>query len=178
LFEEKRKQLQQLVGNLQLKDVKEDAAFQTTTQRVKSQLQLTPISFEEPVIKTHRQEQKSHGATFDNPRPHQKTVDIVTVDFPFTGSTELFNYSPSGHSISSSDTKVYQPGYGRTITLEVEVPQLDREAVIAKAKGMMQTTFSLINQANPHAEQWSLQMDGQIEAALQEKRTELLNFYR
>jgi hypothetical protein len=57
-----------------------------------------------------------------HPWPHQKTINIVTVDFPFTGSTELFGYSPNGHSISSSDTMVYQPGYGHTISIEVEVP--------------------------------------------------------
>jgi hypothetical protein len=43
---------------------------------------------------------------------------------------------------------------------------------------MMQTTFSLINQVNPQAEQWSLQLGAQIDAALKQKRTELLNFYR
>ena len=178
VFLQKEKDINQQVGNLQLNDVKEDAAFQRTTTRIKNDTLLKPVTFSNPEIKSHRQVEKRFSSSYEFPMPHTKNVCIVNVDFTFEGSSELFKYAPNGLSYGSSDTRMYQPGYGNVISLEVEIPQLDRDAAIAKANSMMATTFSIINQINPQAEQWSTAKEPIIDADLDKKRAEILNFYK
>ncbi len=177
LFSQKDQELSQELGDLQINDVREDIAFQATTKRIKNQVLLAPISFGEPIIKGHRSEQKTYPQSYQHMLGHAKDVLVVTVDFPFTGSSELFSFSPDNLSFSSSDTRVHQPDYGNTISIEVEVQQLDKLTVLSMAEAKMKTTFSLINQINPQAQQWSATKEPMIDAALQKKRAELVSFY-
>ena len=172
----KEQELNRELGSLRINDVKEDGAFKSTTARIKNLVRLTPVDFGEPVIKNHRSEIKKLSATYNNPWPHEKEVITVAVDFPFTGSPELFSFSPNGMTYGSSDTRVYQPD-GNNISIEVEVEQLNKDVTLSKARSAMKTTFSLINQINPQAAQWSLTQEPLIDAELLKKRKELVDFY-
>ena len=177
LFKRKDQELSSLIGKLQINDVKDDNVFEATTRRIKNQILLTKVEFKDPVIKGHRQEQKIVRPNYNRVFGGTETVQIVTVDFNFSGSPELFMFSPNGLSFSSSDTGVYQPRFNNTIAIEVEVPQLDKSEVLKRANEMMKTTFSVIQQINPQAERWSLNKAQSIDSALKQKREELISFY-
>lgn len=176
LFQEKEGLLKERINNLQPNDVK-DANFDKTLSRIKKEVLLTPVSFSEPKILDHRTEQRQMPGNYQNPFSHNKQITTVSVDFPFEGSEELFRYAPNGYRFGGSSTRVYQPDYGNSITIDVEVDQLDKDLVLSKARQQMDTTFSLIKQINPSVESWSNTKEPQIEAALKNKKSELGNFY-
>lgn len=178
LYPEKQQLLKELTGNLKPNDVKEDAAFQKTSERIKKAILLTPVTFGEPKILDHRIEEKHSPGNYQNPFPHKRQVTIVEVRFPFTGSEELFRHSPSAFSLTSSDTVVYQPDYDDSITVEAEIDKLDRDLALAKAKQMMTTTFSLVRQINPQAEGFTKNTEPHIDSLLAKRRDEVLNFYK
>lgn len=108
LFKDRKQKLTTLAGNLQLNEVKQDSDFEATKQRIKQQVLLEPIVFGEPKITGHQHTTRHVPANFQNPWPmgSNQEVDIVTVDFPFTGSGELLEYYPNG--ISSKMGHIYQ----------------------------------------------------------------------
>ncbi|MGI8636062.1 MAG: hypothetical protein ACR2KZ_11740, partial [Segetibacter sp.] len=75
-----------------------------------------------------------------------QTIQVITVEFPYTGSEELFNYR-TGESLSMGH--IYEPSY-RAISVEVQLPQLNKEQALSKAKQEMSITFELIRQNNPN----------------------------
>lgn len=177
LFLSKEKQLNTMVGNLQVKDVKNDSDYNTAVAKIKKEILLTPVSFQDPEIKGHRTGERSVGASYEYPWPRTKSFLIVTVNFSFTGSSELFQFAPNSLTFSSTDTGVYQPDYNNVITVSVQVNELDKDQVKSRAREMMSTTFSLINQINPFADQWSLTKGPLIDELLRQKRKEILDFY-
>lgn len=176
LFEEKSQLLKSLINNLKPNDVK-DGYYDQTLDRIKKEVLLTPVTIGEPKIIDHRSEVRQMPANYMNPFPHKKDVTTVSVQFPFEGSRELFSYSPSGYSYSSSSTGVYQPSSKDSILITVEVDALDKEVTLSKARQQMETTFSLIRQINPSAENWTKSQEPMIEEMLQNRKSELDNFY-
>ncbi len=85
---------------------------------------------------------------FQNMFGGKRTVNVITVEFQFEGSNELFNYSPNNLSFgSSSNMRIYQP-YGNSITVDVELTELDKRKAISEAKAQMEMTFGVINGNN------------------------------
>lgn len=177
LFSNKERELLESVGNLQLKDVKEDIDYNNTIRRIKKNILLSKVIIQAPEIKEHHIEQVSFNGTYGNPFPHKKNLFIVTVNFPFIGSSQLFQYAPSNLTFSTSDTGIYQPDYDNVIAVTIQIETLDKSQVQVKAKALMNTTFSLINQNNSLVEQWSLAKESIIGNILQQKRAEILEFY-
>lgn len=178
LFSSKQKELQQIVGNLNIKDVKEDEQFEKTTQRAKNSILLKPVTFQEPTIKGHYQTEKSFPPNYQNMWGGSRQINVITVEFKFEGSPELFAYSPNGLSFgSSSNMRVFQPDYGNSITVDVELATLDKNAALSTAKGQMEMTFGVINGNNQQIQQWNQSIEVAIENALAAKRKELIEFY-
>jgi hypothetical protein len=90
------------------------------------------------------------------------TVNVITIEFKFDGSPELFMYVPA--NISINGTQVYQPDYGNTITLDLELPSLDKTIALNSARDQMKTTFDIIQWNNSPAQQWSTSMEPIIES--------------
>ncbi len=177
LTQEKEQELKEIVGNLKPNDL-DDSHFDHTLERIKGQVLLNPVTFDDPKIRDHRTEDRQMQGNAINPFPHRKQITIVDVEFPFEGSEELFSHSPNGYSFGGSGTRVYQPDYGNSITIEVEVDNLDKDLVLSRARQQMDTTFSLIKQINPSVESWSRTKESQIESMLKNKKDELDNFYK
>ena len=177
LFQAKEQQLNDTLGNLKPNDLT-DSNFEQTLSRIKKSILLTPVTFEEPKILDHRSEERQMQGNYQNPFSHHRQVITATVQFPFEGSAELFEYMPDGFAFGGSSTRVYQPDYGNSITIDVEVDSLDKELVLSKARKQMDTTFSLIKQINPTAENWSKTKEPQIDSKLKTKKEELDNFYK
>lgn len=175
LFESRRRELNQLVGDLKLSEVKEDPQFARTTKRVKDAILLRPVTFQEPRIVDNSQVEKNFPPSYQNLFGGRRLVNVVTVEFKFEGSPELFNYMPS--NISIGGTRVYQPGSGKVITVEVELSILDKALALNNAKEQMKTTFDIIDANNGQAQQWSASMESVIESALAAKRKELIYLY-
>ena len=175
LFQAKDQNLKDILGNLKPNDVK-DTNLSNTLNRIKKDVLLTPVTFGDPKILDHSSEERQMQGNFQNPFPHCRQVITARVEFPFEGSSELFSYMPDGYAFGGSSTRVYQPDYG-TITIDVEVDQLDKDLMLSKARQQMDTTSSLIKQINPSAENWSKTKEPQIESALKSKKEELDSFY-
>jgi hypothetical protein len=112
LFSSKQKELDQIVGNLKLNDVKANDKFARTTLRVKSTILLRPVTFQEPTITDHYQTERELSPDFHNLMGGKRSVNVVTIKFKFDGSPELFGYSPNGLSLGSTShaTKPAQTG--------------------------------------------------------------------
>ncbi|MBS1780448.1 MAG: hypothetical protein JST70_14045 [Bacteroidetes bacterium] len=174
LFQQREKEIKHAIGNLSINDVKEDGHFHASINRIKSRAILTPVTIGDPVIKNNRQEMRQVPSNYQMIFGGERAVNIVTVEFPVTGSHELFEYRANGGSLTLSN--VYTPDYN-SISMDIEVPALDKVQVMAAASKEINTTRELIAQNNPHAEAWSQQIGNKIDAIASAKRKELLDFY-
>lgn len=177
LFSSKQRELNELVGNLSLNDVKEDTQFARTTQRIKDAILLKPVTFQEPKITGNYQTEKTVPPNYQDMWGGKRQVNIITVEFRFDGSPVLFNYSPNNLSFgSSSNMRVYQP-FGNVISVEVELPDLDKNKALNAARVQMEMTFGVINGNNAQAQQWSNSIEPTIDSMLTAKRKEVIDLY-
>ncbi|MCL4817477.1 MAG: hypothetical protein KJZ56_12660 [Flavobacteriales bacterium] len=178
LFSNKQKELNQLVGNLTLNEVKNDEQFTRTIKRIKEAILLKPVTFQEPKITGNYQIEKTVQPNYQDMWGGQRQVNVITVEFKFEGSFDLFGYSPNGLSFgSSSNMRVFQPDYGNVISVDIELQTLDKIAALNSANAQMEMTFGVINGNNTQAQQWSTSIEPTIESLLATKRKELLEFY-
>ena len=173
LFDAKETELKDSIGNLQIGEVKEVNKFTATVKRIKREILLTPVKIGKPKITAHEQVTKPVPQQYQGMWGRSRTVNVIKVQFPYTGSRELFDYR-TGESLAMGT--IYEPS-GGTITVDVELQQLDKAAAISKAKEEMAITFKLIEQNNSDAEQWSAIQTPLIEQMADKKRKELLDFY-
>lgn len=177
LFSSKHKELNNLIGNLTLNDVKKNTQFTRTTKRIKDAILLKPVTFREPKITGNYQMEKTVPPNYQNMWGGKRQINVITVEFQFDGSPELFNYSPNNISFgSSSNLRVYQP-YGNSISVKIELQKLDKNAVLSSAKAQMEMTFGVINGNNTQAQQWSNSIEPTIDSMLAAKRKELIDLY-
>lgn len=174
LFRTKNQELQDIINNLQINEVKEEKNFLNLQKSIKNQILLHPVLFNDPKIAKHRSEIRNMQPNYLNPFGGQRQITIVEVEFSFEGSRELFGYSPD--SLTYSDPTVYLP-IGNTVTVEVIVDRLEKEIVLTEASQKMGLTRSIITSINAQAESWTKSMEQQIEEKLQLKRQELVDFY-
>jgi hypothetical protein len=174
LFQQREKEVKQLIGNLQINEVKDDKTFEKTVNRIKAQTALTPVTIGEPKIEGNRQETRQVGPNYQQLWGGERAVNIVTVSFPVTGSHELFEYRASGGSLTMRN--IYTPDYN-SISMEIQVAALDKAQVLAQANDEISTTKELIAQNNPQAEAWTSRISAQIDSLAAQKRKELIDFY-
>ncbi len=174
LFIEREKELKELIGNLQIENVNNDQAYNNTLDRIKRQILLNSVSFEEPKISGHYQETRQVQQSSHNLFGGAQQVFVITIDFSFSGSEELFDVYPNNTTVPMG--RIYQP-VGHNVSVEVTIPQLDKEKAISEAKSLMSTTFTIINANSTQAENWSKAKEPLIESMLQEQSKKLLDFY-
>jgi len=173
LFNAKQNELQHIIDNLKVNDVKEGKAFEKTKEQIKRQILLQSVRFQDPRISDHRSELQPIPE-YINPFGGQRRVTIVEVEFPFEGSEELFGYRPD--QLTFSDPTVYLP-VGQTIKVEVLLERLDKETALREANRQFSLTKNIINAVNTQAENWSKSIEHQIDTLLEAKRKELIEFY-
>lgn len=175
LFEEKSKEFKRLVSELDIDDVKLDKQFNATKSRIKKDILLKSVKFNQPVINKKPYTTQKRVDPYLNPMGGTKDVQVVTVDFPFNsdGSEELFTVIPIG--VIFSQGEVYQPD-GNSVPVEVEMDKLDKPLAISKTNQLMNTTFDIITKNNIQAEDWSKRMETIIDSRLEERRKELIDF--
>jgi len=174
LFIQKQKELTQIAGNLQIADVKEDRRFEATVNHLKQQLLLTPIVIGEPKISGHHQTRRNVPPNFQNLMGGVQDVFEITVEFPFSGSSELLGYMPSGIALPVG--RIFQT-FGNTIDIEVMLTKLDKVEALNTAKQDMSTTLAFVAANNMQAQQWAIKFEPIIINTLNQRRKELTDFY-
>lgn len=178
LFEAKKNELKQLVGNLKIDEVKDDERFKRTIQRIKGNILLKPVTFQEPKITGNSTDERIVSSNFQDMWGGKKQINVITIEFKFDGSSELFNYGPNGLSFGSSgNNRIYQPGYGNSIDVQIELQTLDKIIALDSAKAQMELTFSVITGNNEQAKQFNVSIEPIIEQMLIAKRKELIDLY-
>jgi hypothetical protein len=174
LFQQKQNELNQLSGNLQIADVKEDDRFEVTVKRIKQQLLLEPIVFDEPRLNGHYQTTRNVPPNYHNMWGGPQDVFMVSVLFPFTGSPELLSYRPHGLQVPIGH--IYQ-AYGSSIDIELTLIKLDKAEALAKAKEEMHITITFAEANSNQAVQWAVGFEPVIDNTLNLRRKELIAFY-
>lgn len=167
LFIEKKKTLKRMIGNLQIDNVKSDTRFASTVNSIKQAVLLKPVTIGEPRITGNHQKERQVSAHYQNMWGGSQMVNVITVEFSYTGSSELFSYRVSNQSLTVD--RIYNPFYN---TIEVKVSQLDKNQALSEAKNKLATTKQLIQQNNSVVEQWSANMENRIQTLAEEKRTD------
>lgn len=175
LFTDKQNLLKQTIGNLPLNAIKDDARFKATIARIKTDILLSPVTIGEPKIKSNRQETKKVSPNYQQMWGGQQTVNIITVEFPYTGSSELFKYRGSGGSLILD--YIYLPSGSASIYIDIELEALNKEVALTAASKEIANTINLININNPQVESWSATQSVLIEQMAEQKRKELIELY-
>ena len=176
LKREKESVINSLINNLIIDDVKDDANFAKTSSRIKNSVILKKVEFGEPKFTDHKYEDRPlsmHQQLIGASRHHY----IHTVEFPFTGNTELFDHTPEGgFSYSNSDRGLILPNYNR-LTVYVDLPELNPTMAIAEARGLLSMTMEFVNSNNASIDAWSQSVSQRIDQQLQQKREELIRLF-
>lgn len=173
LFHKKERELNAIIGNLQLEDIKSDPALSSTINRVERSLLLEPVAIGDPRITGHRTEQRNYPPHYNSFFGGLQNITLITVEFPCTGSSELFEYRGSGQLTVGS---VYVPS-GNQISVEVQVSKVDKAEALAKANDEIRITKELIRMNNSEIVNWSESMKTKIKSEIESKRIELKALY-
>lgn len=176
LYESKKRELKDIIDNLTIEQVKEDKAFNKTTESVYNRILLKPVYFKEPKIIRHQSKTKERSASERMFYGDWKGYN-VEIEFPFEGSYELFSYAPNGATHSSNSMRVFQPNGSYFTLISIDVVDLEKNKVLQEAKNKMECTFNLINTANAQIGTWSNTMKAQIDVALVEQRKKVIAIY-
>ena len=98
----KHDELDQLISNLKISDVENENVLNRTLNRIKDQILIRKVEFQEPKIKDNSSIIKDIKPHYDNPFGGRSQVYIVNVEIQFEGSLDLFNYCPNGYRFTSS----------------------------------------------------------------------------
>ena len=176
LKRQKEAGINSLINNLKIGDVKDDDKFARTSSRIKNSVLLKKVELGEPKCVDYEYEERAlsmQQQVLGMSRHHY----VHTVEFPFTGDTELFDHTPEvGFSHSSSDRGLVLPSYNR-LTVYVDLPELNPTRAIAEARNLLSMTMQFVNSNNASIDAWSQSISHRIDQQLQQKREELAKFF-
>ncbi len=165
------------INSLKYNDLKEISDFNKLLEDVKKMFTLFQVSFGNPKITNHREEEINIQASYEYPIAHKRNVFKINIEIQFIGSLELFNYRPNGYNHGVNDFEIYQP-YDNQISFEVTSVSLsDKEKIIQEAEKKMQLTYQFINSNNKFVDAYNNLFKDYIETKLSEYRNNLLTLY-
>jgi hypothetical protein len=162
LFKMRSQHIKERFYNLRASDVTTDAQFDLTRTFIRDAILLQPIVFEQPVFSA------SAGSKF-------RDMVIREVRLPFTGSKEIFNYSPEDLSYPKNQ-EILLPVDGCLRVRLKSVLFSKREAVNAAGR-LMGATIQMIAVNNEAVKDWSAKTDELITRKLLSFRKECLDLY-
>ena len=178
VLSERENNIKETINKLKLPDVKEDSTFDRTKQKVKNDFKLEEATIGDPKIVDYESIEKNFGRSYENPFGGRRTVNIITISFPITGSEELFALKPMNFTFSlSSNLRVYQPT-GTTVTIEIESFDLNKDNALIEAQKEIQLTRNVVENNNNVIKQWNSSAESMIESLANAKRVELLDFFK
>ncbi len=168
LKSERAKSVLTTINNLKLNDVETDTAYNATISRIKQAVLFTPVTISEPKYVDH---QYQHKPLTVQQQMIGGSTEYYYFKFSagFTGSTELFNHIPeSGFSIGAGDF-VIEPT-GRSLSIEVELNELNVERAKLAAKDTLAYTIGYTNQTSKDIIDWNIEITARIESLAAQKR--------
>lgn len=173
---ERESKINTLINNLKIGEVKDEAKFIETSERIKNSILLTPIVFGEPKFIDHEFEeialtmqQQLIGGMSRNHYYHR-------VSFPFTGDREIFSYQPESFSYSSSDKGLIIP-HSNNLTVNVDLPELNPDRAVSEGKNMLSMTMQFVSGNNASLQSWTVVVSQTIDEQLRVKREELIKIF-
>lgn len=164
------------VNQLKYKDVEEDDTFLKTSVRIKKNILLEEIVFQEGQFidfeyteRIPRLEQQFFG-------PVSKDVYNHQVRFNFAGTSELLWHSAEGSSYSASDHGVIKPT-SNSITVYVELPELNPERAILEGEKIIRFTKNTAENSNRQIKVWNPGVEQRIDEQLAAKREDLRRIF-
>lgn len=176
LFKERMNKLSDISSRLSINDVQDDDDFSRVIENAKREVLLRPVTMSEPKIIADRQEKRQLPPGVHNMWGGPTQIHIITVGFPFDGSSELFSYMPEGIAVGGSEMRVYQPS-GDMVLVDVELAKLEKFAAIGEAKSKMSTTKSAVKGNSDQAGEWNKKTVLTIVRTLEARRKELIDLY-
>lgn len=177
LKRQRESMINSLINNLKINDVKEDADFQQTSEKIKNEILLKPVNIDEARFIDHEYEEIQLNMQQQFVGGGSKHHYYHQIEFPFTGDKELFEYIPeTGYSQTSSDYGIILPDYN-SITVYVDLPELNPNRAISKAKELLNLTLQLVSGNNSSISGWSESISNRIDNLLQKKREELIKIF-
>lgn len=175
VLDERESKINTLVNNLKIVDVKEDTAFQANAKRIKDQVLLKPVSFEEPKIIDYQYSERQVSWTdqMNGASRHQYTFEVTV---PFSGDSDLISHACANPSFGSSERGIITPNWNN-ITLYVHLSADEPEQAKERAKADLIPTARNAESNNATVEAWNRAVEARIDQALNTKRTDLIQKY-
>lgn len=175
LIRQKEEQLSRNIVNLRIIDVLDSDHFSWLKQELKRIVLIKPVVFGKPALSTHHPVVK-RGQLLGRLRGKLQSIYTHVVQFPFTGSSELFCCMPDPQIICGDETGIFKPS-GNCVLVDIGLPFQPAEEVISEASVMVALTRQIISQNNDIVAAWTHSIEQRIEGEMDAKRHELLQLY-
>lgn len=177
LKQSRESKIRPLVNNLKFKDVKDENDFIRIVSGIKKEILLTPVKIEVGKFVDHSYSEKKitnrdmvYGSNNNNIYTH-------IISYKFSGDSEIFKYRIlNGFTINNRTVGFYQP-VGNTITIDMDLHELNPPKAISEANDLMRDTFNLINDNNKEIETWNYHVEQEIDMLLSAKKEELIRIF-
>jgi hypothetical protein len=177
LKKERENRINNLINIIKIHDVREDASFEKTTLRIKNEILLPPIIIGEGKFINYEFREIPLSFNQQVLGMGNKNHYLHQVEFPFTGSKELFSHIPeTGFSYSSSDRGIILPG-ANYITVIVDLPEINPQKSISEANNLLNMTLQFVNGNNLSIQSWNTYIEQKIDNELTKKREALMEIF-
>jgi hypothetical protein len=175
---ERGSKIRVLVNQLKFPDVEKDEDFEKSKQKIKNAILLTPVAMGVPVFKDYEYEERNIRVEqrFFDGQPSRDNY-IHEISFPFTGSQELFNYSPSSYSTRSSDHGLIKPSTSNSVTVYVELNEISPDSAISQAHSLIRLTNEFVEGNSKEVKTWNTAIEKHIDDVMEAKQNELFRIF-
>lgn len=164
-----------LVNNLRIADVQEDSTFQLNKKRIKDQILLKPVHFDEPKI-VDSQYSERHVSWEDQLNGVSRQVYTFQVSVPFSGNSDLISHACASPVYGSSDKGIVIPNWN-SIILYVQLSADEPEQAKEEARKDLAPTIQNAESNNATVENWNRTVEIKIDQALDFRRADLIQKY-
>jgi hypothetical protein len=177
LKQSRESKIRPLVNNLKFNDVNDENNFMRIVSGIKKEILLTPVKIEVGKFVDHSYSEKKITNRDMVYGSNNKDIYTHIISYKFSGDSEIFKYRIlNGFTISSTTVGFYQP-VGNTITIDIDLHELNPTKAISEANNLMRDTFDLINDNNKEIETWNYHVEQEIDRLLSAKKEELIRIF-
>jgi hypothetical protein len=170
LLQSREHLLAQIVAKLKARDLRDDNSFKRLKRSIRRTVLLQPVEFGAPTISGHP-DCAEEVPLWRRVIARVRHLFTKVVTFPFTGSKELFCYTPEPDIIDGTESGIFEP-MGNCLPVDVGLPFEDEAQVLKEASIMVTLTRQFIAINNSIVSSWRKRISRRIEETLDAKRRE------
>jgi hypothetical protein len=176
LKKERESKIDLLINNLKIENVKEESSFNKSKDRIKKEILFNPVKLGDLKFMDYEYVEKS--VSFEQQLiGGRKGHYIHKLSLIFSGSGELFEYTPEeGFTFTSSDHGVILPT-ANAIFIDVDLPELNPSESVNEARRLLRMTFEFVEKNNISINQWNAKIEPKIDSLLEQKRKQLIDLF-